>query len=40
MKLLRKILFVLALGLTVTFVPGLDCDNDNSDCEFFCDSDD
>ena len=40
MKRLRTVLFVLALGITATFVPGLDCDNDNEDCEFLCDSDD
>ena len=39
MKRLRRILFVLALGVTVTLVPGLDCDGGNEDCEFLCDND-
>jgi hypothetical protein len=40
MKRLRNWLFVLALGMTVIFVPGLDCDGSNDDCEFLCDDDD
>ena len=39
MKALRKILFVLALAMTVTLVPGLDCDFGDSDCKFLCDDD-
>lgn len=39
MKTLRKILFTLALLVTVTLVPGLECNFGDSDCEAFCDED-
>jgi len=40
MKKWRRVLFAIALAVTVTLVPGQDCISDNADCELFCDSDD
>ncbi len=39
MKTLRKILFGIVLLVTVTLVPGLECDFSDSDCDVFCDED-
>ena len=36
----RYILLLFCLfGLTATMGGSIDCDNDNPDCEFFCDDD-